>query len=214
VDDPDPDPARARDPSAASPSPSDRAPGDGSATEGGFVPPQGVDEVAGLREALAEAQDRIKREQAEFLNDRRRVERQAEERVRYSVQSVVTDLLPVTDAIHNAIEGLKDTEHERRVAEGLRMVEKQLLDILAGHGVERIDALNRPFDPARHEALLEMEGGPSRERTVLQVVRPGFTLHGRVVRPAHVVVSRPAPPDASGDADEPEAGGGGGGEKG
>jgi molecular chaperone GrpE len=180
------------------------APG-ASPTEGGFVPPQGVDEVAGLREeleaaraALADAQDRIKREQADFVNDRRRVERQAEDRVRYAVQSVVTDLLPVTDALHGAIEGLRDTEHERRVGEGLRMVEKELLDVLGRHGVERIDALNKPFDPNRHEALLEMES-PSRARTVLQVVRPGFTLHGRVVRPAHVVVSKPPSTAAEGE---------------
>jgi molecular chaperone GrpE len=54
--------------------------------------------------------------------------------------------------------------------------------------------MDKPFDPAFHEAVMEMES-PAAERTVLQVTRPGFTLHGRVVRPAHVVVSRP-PKDA------------------
>jgi molecular chaperone GrpE len=180
-------------------------------SEGGLIPPQTADEeAAALREelesarsALAEATDRIKREQAQFLNDRRRIERQADERVRYAIGSVVTDLLPVVDALHGALEGLGESEQERRVAEGLRMVEKELLDVLRRHGVERIEALHQPFDPTRHEALLEQEAA-SRERTVLQVVRPGFTLHGRVVRPAHVVVSKP-PPEPQGEGDGEDA---------
>jgi molecular chaperone GrpE len=183
-------------------------------SEGGFIPPQVPDEATAAlraeldaaRAALAEAADRRKREQAQFVNDTRRIERLADDRVRYAVQSVVGDLVPVIDALHGAVEGLKDTEHERRVAEGLRMVEKALFDVLARHGVERIEALHQPFDPSLHEAVLEMEGGPAKERTVLQVVRPGFTLHGRVVRPAHVVVSRP--PKGDGGRREGAAGDG------
>jgi molecular chaperone GrpE len=142
------------------------------------------------RAALADAQDRLKREQAQFVNDRRRIERLAEDRARFAIGAVVTDLLPVVDAIHSAIEGLGEADREGAVATGLAMVERQLLDALRRHGIERIDALDRPFDPAVHEALLERDAGDRPERTVLQVVRPGFTLHGRVVRPAHVVVSR------------------------
>jgi molecular chaperone GrpE len=186
-------------------------------TEAGEIPPQDPPSVVeheavvrlraegeALRAKADAAEDRRKREQADFVNEVRRIQRQADDRVRFAVQAVVTDLLPVTDALHGAIEGLKDGEHEKRVAEGLRMVEKQLLDILGGHGVQRIDALNKPFDPAVHEAILEMES-PAAARTVLQVIRPGFTLHGRVVRPAHVVVSRPPKGDgakgAQGDGD-------------
>ena len=133
----------------------------------------------------------------------RRIQRQADERVRYAAQPVVEDLLGVVDALHGAIEGLKDSEHERRVAEGLRLVERQLLDGLARHGVARIEAVGKPFDPTVHEAVLEMPG-PAAERTVLQVVRPGFTLHGRVVRPAHVIVSKPAAPAAAAPSPDPE----------
>jgi molecular chaperone GrpE len=169
-------------------------------SEAGEIPaPPAVDEAVHLRERLAAAtaqvaalEDKVRRQAAEFLNETRRIQRQADERARYAIQPVVQDLLGVADALHGAIGGLGDTEHERRVAEGLHLVERALVDVLAQHGVARIDALGKPFDPSLHEAVLEAESeGPP--RTVTQVLRPGFTLHGRVVRPAHVIVSKAKP---------------------
>lgn len=160
------------------------------------TPPPAGDDLAALRATVASLEDRLRRTQAEFVNDLRRVQRQADERVRYAAQPVVEDVLGVADALHRAVEGLKDTEHERRVADGLKMVERQLIDGLARHGVARIDAVGKPFDPAQHEAILEVES-PAAARTVLQVVRPGFTLHGRLVRAAHVIVSKPAASSAA-----------------
>lgn len=158
------------------------------ASAGAAVP--AASEAETLKATIASLEDRVRRQQAEFMNDMRRVQRQSDERVRFAAQPVVEDILGVADALHGAIDGLRDSEHERRVAEGLLAVERQLLDGLARHGVSRIDAVGKPFDPSFHQAVLEMES-PAAERTVLQVVRPGFLLHGRVVRPAHVIVSRP-----------------------
>lgn len=168
--------------------------------------PDVVPETAALKANLAALEEKLRRQQAEFVNDLQRVRRQAEEDRRFAVQPVVTDLLGVADALHNGIEGLKASEHEQRMAEGLRLVERQLLETLAKYGVARIDATGRPFDPTVHEAILEVEG-TTPERVVVQVLRPGFTLHGRVVRPAHVIVSRPkadSPENAAPGA--PEAG--------
>jgi molecular chaperone GrpE len=160
------------------------------------------DEGASELEAkVAALEDRLRRQQADFLNDVRRIQRLSDERAKYAVQPVVEDLLGVADALHGAIEGLTGSEHEKRIGEGLRMVERELLDVLGRHGVQRIDALNKPFDPAVHEAVMEMES-PAPERTVVQVTRPGFTLHGRVVRPAHVVVAKGK---KKGDASPPAA---------
>ena len=97
-----------------------------------------------------------------------------------------------TEVLHGAIDGLKGSEHERRVAEGLKLVEKELLEALARHGVGRIDALGKPFDPTYHEAIVEMEGAGA-PGSVLQVTRPGFLLHGRLLRAAHVIVSKAKP---------------------
>lgn len=179
--------------------PSDATPAVGADDAAGPPAAAPPDEVAVLRAAVASLEDRLRRTQADFANDLKRVQRQADERVRYAAQPVVEDVLGVADALHRAVDGLKDSEHERRVADGLLMVERQLLDGLARHGVARIDAVGKPFDPAIHEAVLEVES-PAAARTVLQVVRPGFTLHGRLVRAAHVIVSKPAAPAGAADA--------------
>jgi len=174
----------------APPPPADAGPAPAAA------PPSPESELAAAKALVTTLEDRIRRQQAEFVNDTRRIQRQADERAKYAVQPVVSDLLGVVDALHSAIEGLKEGEHERRVADGLRLIEKELLEVLGRHGVARIDAIGKPFDPAVHEAMLEVEHeGPA--RTVLQVMRQGFTLHGRVVRAAHVIVSRKKGGDAA-----------------
>jgi molecular chaperone GrpE len=189
---PDPDPA----PPADAESPDDVVDAEGgeAASDAGPIPAAPADgaaaDVAALRASVAGLEERLRRQQADFVNDMRRVRREADERVRFAAQPVVTDLLGVADALHGAIEQLGQSEHETRVAEGLRLVERELVDALGRHGVAKIDALNKPFDPAFHQAILEVES-PAAARTVIQVVRPGFTLNGRVVRPAHVIVSKP-----------------------
>lgn len=179
---PDDAPNAASDPRTAAPAP----------------PPANEDELTTARTAVAALEDRVRRQQAEFVNDTRRIQRQADERVKFAVQPVVTDLLGVVDALNGAIKGLKDAEQDRRIAQGLRLVEKELLDALARHGVARIDAMGKPFDPAVHEAILEVDR-PGPARTVVEVTRLGFTLHGRVVRAAHVIVSKGRPEAAAAD---------------
>ena len=158
-------------------------------------------ELAAAKATVAALEDRIRRQQAEFVNETRRIQKQADERVKFAVQPVLSDLLGVVDALHGAIDGLKDSEHEQRVAEGLKLVEKELLEALARHGVGRIDAIGKPFDPTFHEAILEMEG-PGAPGSVLQVTRPGFLLHGRLLRAAHVIVNKAKPASASSPAKE------------
>jgi len=180
-------------PEAAAPSPAPSS--DASAPEA----PPAPDTTAVLEAQVAALEDRLLRQQAEFSNQVRQIRRTGEESVRYAAQPLLSDLLGVVDALHNAIEGLKDTEHERRVADGLRLVERELLEVLRRHGVERVDAAGKPFDPQMHEAISEVETDAA-ERTVVQVLSPGFTLHGRLVRAARVIVSRPKAPAAGGDA--------------
>ena len=157
--------------------------------------PMPESELAVAKATVATLEDRVRRQQAEFVNDMRRIQRQADERVKFAVQPLVSELLGVIDALYGAIEGLKDGEHERRVAQGLKLVEKELFDVLGRQGVARIDAMGKPFDPAVHEAVVEIDS-PSPPHTVLQVTRPGFTLNGRLIRAAHVIVSKRKPEPA------------------
>jgi len=158
-----------------------------------------------------ELDDRLKRALADFRNETQRIARQADEGRKYAVDGLVQELIPVLDALHSAREGLAQGSEEAgtpldAVRQGLDLVEKELLTVLGRHGVERIEAAASPFDPGLHEAVFVVDHPELEPNTVAQVLRPGFTLHGRVVRPAHVSVTRSAqtPPPGTGSGD-PEA---------
>lgn len=144
----------------------------------------------------ADLEDRLRRVQAEYANETKRIARQAEEGRKYAIEGLARDLLPVFDALHGAGQSLANAGDA--VREGFDLVEKELLKVLGRHGVERIEAQGQPFDPSLHEALYVVADPELEPNTVAQVLRPGFTLHGRVVRAAHVAVTK---------ADEPAEGG-------
>jgi len=149
---------------------------------------------------VAELEDKLKRNLADFRNETQRIARQAEEGRKFAVEGLVKELLPVFDALHSARQGLVAAREEPSssnvdaVRQGLDLVEKELLKVLGRHGVQRIEAAATPFDPGLHEALFVVDHPELEPGTVAQELRPGFTLHGRVVRAAHVAVTRPAPP--------------------
>jgi molecular chaperone GrpE len=131
--------------------------------------------------------------QADFLNETRRIRAQAESDRAFAIQRVVVDLLPVVDALHNAAAALAADPAAARFKEGIDLVERQLDEVLARHGVTRLEAAGKPFDPAQHEAVMLVDRADLPPQTVVDVVRPGFALNGRIVRPAHVTVSRIPP---------------------
>lgn len=158
---------------------------------------------------VLELEDKLKRALADFRNETQRIARQAEEGRKYAVEGLVKELLPVFDALHSARQGLVAAGGEPSsasagvdaVRQGLDLVERELLNVLRRHGVQRIEADAEPFDPGLHEALLVVDHPELEPGVVAQVLRPGFTLHGRVVRPAHVAVTRAAAPaDEADDA--------------
>ncbi len=164
-----------------------------------------VDE-APTPEAIAQArvgelEDRLKRVQAEFVNETKRINRQADDRTKYAIEALVNDLLPVFDAMHSARDGFagraraaEEAHDESAVAadqaalEGFELVEKELMNVLARHGVGRIEAVGSVFDPALHHAIVMVDRDDLEPGQVAMELRPGFTLNGRVVRPAHVAV--------------------------
>jgi len=148
-------------------------------------------ELRVLRERAAEASQieaRLKRAEAEFVNESKRLKRNAANDRKYAIEKVVVDLIPIADALHSARAGLGDSEVERRMAEGLDLIGRQLMEALKRHGVEPIEAEGE-FDPNRHEALFTVPRDDVPAQTIVELVRPGFSLHGRVVRPAEVAVS-------------------------
>ncbi|MHC5011580.1 MAG: nucleotide exchange factor GrpE [Planctomycetota bacterium] len=161
-----------------------------------------VDEVADLRREVDRATERLKRATAEFSNETKRIARQAREDQKYAVEGLIHDLLPVFDAMHSAREALSGAD--QTVLQGLDLVEKELMNVLSRHGVRRIESVESPFDPTHHEAVVVVDHPELAANVVAMEMRPGFTLHGRVVRPAHVAVAR-GPADGAERGEEVDA---------
>ena len=149
---------------------------------------------------VAELEDKLLRREAEFLNETKRIRKNADQQGRFAIERVVQDLLPVIDALHSAIGNTSEDDVAHR--EGLGLIERTLADVLGRHGIERIDATGQAFDPGIHEAMLVVEDSERPPQTVTEELRAGFRLHDRVVRPAQVIVTKhPAPAEDHG-ADE------------
>ncbi len=134
--------------------------------------------------------DHLRRLQAEFDNYRKRVRREEEELRLRAAEVVVESLLPVIDNMERALRAAEEHQ-EGQLIDGVRLVSGQLRDTLTGHGLERVDAEpGTLFDPNVHEAVMTQASEDYDEGSVLQALTPGYLLHGRLLRPAKVVVVR------------------------
>jgi molecular chaperone GrpE len=152
------------------------------------------DDLTSVRAEAAEYLGHLQRLQAEFDNYRKRVLREQTAAVELAAEPVMRRLLEVLDDFELALMSAESlspasqADHERFL-KGIELVYAKLADALKAEGLERIDAEGRPFDPALHEALMQTGEGTG-EPLVAEVFRPGYTLKGRVVRPAGVRVER------------------------
>lgn len=169
--------------------------GDGPADEAGPVSDQGQNggEIAGeLELARAEAQEyltHLQRLQAEFDNYRKRTIREQTSAVERAAEPVMRRLLEVLDDFELALIHATEKPDYERFLKGVELVYAKLADALKAEGLERIEAEGRPFDPEEHEALMQTGDGDG-EPHVADVLRPGYTLRGKVLRPAGVRVER------------------------
>jgi molecular chaperone GrpE len=141
---------------------------------------------------LAEARDKVLRAQAELENYRKRARRELEDERRYAEIHLIRDLLPIVDNVSRAIAAAEKKADAAALLEGLKMMSQQFERIFAQHNSKLItdEAVGAPFDPHRHEAILQQPSEEHPEHTVLGVTRPGLELHDRIVRPAQVIVSK------------------------
>lgn len=144
-----------------------------------------ADEVEELRRGKEELLTKLKYLQAEFENFRKRTERDAQTFVRFAHEALVARLLPVLDEMDAAVAQLTEP-----VQGGLRMIRDNLLEALREAGVQEIPALGQPFDPYLMDAVQQVSDKDSKDGIVKEVVRKGYRLHDRVLRPAQVIVVR------------------------
>jgi molecular chaperone GrpE len=148
---------------------------------GGEVPP--VSEIQALKEERDGLYDRLLRKQAEFDNYRKRIERERSEFVQFASAELMKELLNVLDSFDRA---LQNTGGD---IGGFELIYKQLQDTMGRFGLKTIETKGQKFDPNIHQAVATQPSDEVEENTVVEEVRRGYTLHGRLLRPAMVTVS-------------------------
>jgi molecular chaperone GrpE len=148
------------------------------------------DELTLARQEAAEYRDHLLRLQAEFDNFRKRTLREQTGALERAAEPLMRRLLEVLDDFDLALMAADRTPDFEQFLRGVELVYVKLKDILEAEGLERIDAEGTPFDPELHEALMHSEGEGDGELVVDDVFRQGYTLKGRVIRPAGVRVGR------------------------
>jgi molecular chaperone GrpE len=145
-------------------------------------------ELQKLRAEKEELMQTMIRRQADFENFRKRTERDRQEEGRRGVERLILDLIPVLDAFDRALQAHDDPAYEE-YRKGVTMIRKQLWDGIAKHGVQRIEAAGKMFDPHQHQAIERLESTDYPDGFIVAVFQDGYTFHGRVLRPAIVRVA-------------------------
>jgi len=154
---------------------------------------EGGDELAALQAERDELFDRLQRLAAEFDNFRKRNARDSATLAERANERLVKELIPILDDLGRALEAAAEHE-EAKLEDGVRLVHRSLGDLLRKEGLAEI-ATEGKFDPHVHEALLS-QPSDAEEGSVIEVVQKGYTLGGKVIRPARVVVAAPPIHDA------------------
>ncbi|QHJ71517.1 MULTISPECIES: nucleotide exchange factor GrpE [Planococcaceae] len=150
---------------------------------------EGKDEVSMLKDELEAEQNKYLRLLADYDNFKRRTQKDREISAKFRSQSLLTDLLPVLDNFERALAVEAKSEDAVSIMKGVEMVQKSLLEAVKREGLEEIKAVGEPFDPNFHQAVMQEKDEDAEPGTVLQELQKGYTLKGRVLRPAMVKVN-------------------------
>lgn len=153
---------------------------------------QALQRLDEAQEKLASQKEEVLRAHAELHNIRRRAEQDVEKAHKYGQEKLVGELLVVIDNLERALQAVPDKEDPQVQAlyQGVELTLKSFMDALDRFNVDTIDPQGEPFDPQRHEAMTLQENDEVEPNTVVAVMQKGYTLNGRVIRPARVIVSR------------------------
>ncbi len=148
-------------------------------------------DLENLKQALSEERERAagyltnwQRAQADFVNYKRRIEQEREEFNKFANSSLMLSLLPILDDLERALDHVSQ-KRAPQWAEGVKLIERKLRATLEAQGLAPIKALGEQFDPKLHEAVRQDKG---EQGIVIEEMQKGYTLHGRLLRPAMVVV--------------------------
>lgn len=167
----------------------------GAASAPADQPEAATQELERLRQEAQAAKEQYLRAVAEFENTKKRLHREKEEFVKYAAEGVIRELLPVIDSLDQALVAVDKQSDPQAVIKGIHLIYRQLLGLLEKEGVKRIPSVGEPFDPHQHEAVAQVDvdaGNGVAEGNVAEEIQVGYTMHGKVLRPAMVKVAKAA----------------------
>ena len=138
---------------------------------------------------IEELEDKVKRQLAEFENFRNRTEKEKSRMYEFGARDVIEKMLPVVDNFERGLAAIPEAEKDGPVASGMEMIYKQIMTTLEGLGVTPIDALNKPFDPNFHNAVMHVEDDEIEESTVVEEFQKGYIYKEHVIRYSMVKVA-------------------------
>ena len=136
-----------------------------------------------------ERYDRLLRLQAEFDNARKRMAKERAEFIKYANEDLICRFLPVLDNFERALVHAGEGQNARSILEGIKLIQKQMNEVLTNYGLKQIPSVGEKFDPNRHEAIMKVESETHEDGTVIEEVQKGYTLNDRLIRPAAVKVT-------------------------
>lgn len=155
------------------------------------VEPSLEESMAQMHEAIAEARDQALRAQADAQNVKRRAEQDVEKARKFALEAFAKELLPVLDNMERALESAPEVDGAvKPIVEGVELTLKSFRDAMAKFHIEQVDPQGEPFDPNLHQAMSMVENPEVEPNSVIAVMQKGYTLNGRLLRPAMVMVSK------------------------
>lgn len=151
--------------------------------------PSPEEQIAAAKKEAAASHERYLRAVADLENHRKRTIREKDELRQFAASSVVEDIIPILDNLSLGLAAAKQQTDVKVLVDGVAMVLGQFKSTLARHGLKEVDPAGQAFDHNLHECIAHQPSADVPEEKVMQVVRLGYTLNGRLVRPASVIVS-------------------------
>ena len=145
-----------------------------------------------LEDQLRQAEERVLRTAADAENFKRRLQREKEEQIRYANETFMRQLLPVIDNLERALQHSATAPNQESLLEGVNMTLKGFIETLSRFGCTVLETIGKTFDPNFHEAVSQEESSKVEPNTVLKELQKGYMLKERLLRPAMVIVSKPA----------------------
>jgi len=144
--------------------------------------------------------DKLLRTQAEFENYKKRIEKEKSDLRKYAGEGILREIIHTVDNLEMAIKHASESDQSESISEGMEIILKQFLKSLERFGVKGFVSIGETFDPNRHEAMIQVESAEHEANTIIAESQKGYFLHGRLLRPALVSVTRA--PQAEADEED------------